>query len=536
MKYHDIRYPLRYSLIGVALACLLTATIFACPFCGPVLQTLSEELAKADATVIATLLKAAPTADLNDPSAASANGAYLGAIFKVQKVLKGEGRVNVGDEIEVVYFGGDPVDKQFLINSLGVDKLDWTTPLPLSPRGVEYIEKLPSLPASGKERLKFFMGHLEDPDPLLAQDGYDEFARAPYQDLIDLKDDLDREQLVVWINDPKVGPTHRRLYLTMLGVSGTAEDAAMLESLLKYDYESMRPGIATLIATMGVGGSSLGVPLVNELAHADVRSKQQCLDALIAAYLKLTGPDGLTLIEERFLDNPHAEYTQLYSTIMALRFHGEESSEIPRERLVKSLRLLLNNTEIADQVIPDLTRWEDWEIMDQLVGQFKASDDDGWIRQPVLAYLLTAAEQPGDVGAKATAAVEELEAIDPVGVKRARSYLSFGLMARGGSSLAPPEGDKVESSKAGVPGSDPLAESDSEEPFIPDIEESLDPETSMPVEELAETGDATSKSPLAAAAEPPAPSRTMIIAVPLAIGLLLVGLFGIMLRGGHTTS
>src|SRR5690606_10510978 len=124
------------------------------------------------------------------------------------------------------------------------------------------------------------------------------------------------------------------------------------------------------------------------------------------------------------------------STIMALRFHGEESFEIPKERLVQSLRLLLDNDEIADQVIPDLTRWEDWEIMDRLVEKFKASDEDGWIRQPVVSYLLTAAEQGGEIGDKANAAVEELEQIDPEGVKRARSYLSWGLIPGAGSTSA----------------------------------------------------------------------------------------------------
>ncbi len=533
MKLHKLTKKVLFLLVSVVLVCKLTAPTSACPFCNATSQTLSEELAAADATVIATLEKAAPTGDLNDPSAGDAGNAYTGAIFKVQKVLKGEGRVEVGDEIEVVYFGGDAKDKQFLINSLGGDKLDWATPLPLSPRAVDYVQQLSSLPAGGKERLKFFMGHLEDPDPLLAQDGYDEFARAPYQDLIDLKDDLDREQLVVWINDPQVGPTHRRLYLTMLGVCGKIDDVAMLESLLKYDYESMRTGIATLIASMSLGGSSVGVPLVNELVHADVRAKQQCLDALIAAYLKLKGPDGLELIEERFLNNPKAEYTQLYSTIMALRFHGEESHEIPRERLVKSLRLLLDNSEIADQVIPDLTRWEDWEIMDRLIQMFKQSEEDGWIRQPVLAYLLTAAEQPGDVGAKATEAVEQLEEMDPTAVKRARSYLSFGLMARGAASPGSAERDEKVTADSG---GDVLADSESVEVEIPEIDEEIDPQTGLPIEQLAETAPPESTGPLDVDEESLAPSRTMIIAVPLVVGVLLIGLFGIMLRGGHSTS
>ena len=421
-----------------SLACWLllsgSSAGWACPFCTTPQQTLSEEMAASDAAVIAVLEEAIKPPTQEDPFEEDETGPYKGAKFKIVEVIRGD--FKPGDIIETVYFGEDAADKQFLIQGMLGDQLDWGTPLPMSPRGVEYAKQLPQVPKSGPDRLRFFMNYLEDSDPLLAQDGYDEFARAPYEDLINIKDSLDRQQLVEWITDSQVGPTRRRLYLTMLGVCGTQEDVGMLEELLTYNYESMKPGLAAMIGLMDLGGSAIGAPLVDELVHADVRVKQQCLDALIAAYLKLKGPDGLALVEERFLKNPQAEYTQQYSAIMALRFHGEESSEIPRERLVESLRLLLDNEEIADQVIPDLTRWEDWEIMDRLVEKFKASDKDGWIRQPVVSYLLTAAEQPGAVGEKANAAVAELEEIDPEGVKRARSYLSFGMMPSGGGRRA----------------------------------------------------------------------------------------------------
>ena len=36
--------------------------------------------------------------------------------------------------------------------------------------------------------------------------------------------------------------------------------------------------------------------------------------------LTLGGPDGLELIEERFLKNPDTEFTYVYSTIMSLRW------------------------------------------------------------------------------------------------------------------------------------------------------------------------------------------------------------------------
>lgn len=507
-------------LTAVVAAMMLANTIWACPFCDPTQATLSEELSAADASVIAVLetpIKSASSGDTapeNDPFEEGDSGPYAGAKFKVVEVIRGD--LKPGDIIEAIYFGEEAKDKQFLINGVQGDLLDWGSPLPLTPEAAAYVQLLPKLPADGPDRLLFFTGYLENPDPLLAQDAYDEFARAPYQDLIDIKDSLDRPQIVEWILDSQIGPTRRRLYLTMLGVCGTPEDVATLESLLEYNYDALQPGLATMINLMGVTGSAIGVPVVDELVRADVRSKQQCLDALIAAYLKLKGPDGLELVEERFLKNPNAEYTQLYSTIMALRFHGEESFEIPKERLVQSLRLLLDNDEIADQVIPDLTRWEDWEIMDRLVEKFKASDEDGWIRQPVVSYLLTAAEQGGEIGEKANAAVAELEQIDPEGVKRARSYLSWGLIPGAGSASAAKKesgGVAENESRAARAAAESKAQVSAETSAAP----------STPSEQKL-----NNRATLAA------PSRTTIIVVPVIVGLALMGVYSLMLRGGQS--
>ena len=85
-------------------------------------------------------------------------------------------------------------------------------------------------------------------------------------------------------------------------------------------------------------------------------------------------------------------------TIMALRFHGEEGDAVPKERLLASMRLLLDNPEFADQVIPDLARWEDWSVLDRLIEMYKQGDEKSYIRQPVVTYLTVASEQPGEVG------------------------------------------------------------------------------------------------------------------------------------------
>ena len=45
------------------------------------------------------------------------------------------------------------------------------------------------------------------------------------------------------------------------------------------------------------------------------------------------------------------------------------------------MRLLLDNPDFADQVIPDLARWEDWSVMDRLVEMFKAGDEKSYVRR-----------------------------------------------------------------------------------------------------------------------------------------------------------
>ena len=306
-----------------------------------------------------------------------------------------------------------------MISGIAAKRIDWTTPLPLSERGIEYIKTLRTLPEEGAERLAHFLNYLEDEDPLLAQDAYDEFGRAPYDVVAAVGDQIDRPKLLGWIEDSQVGPTRRRLYLTMLGICGKAEDIAFLESLIRYDYQQMKPGLAASLAIMAQTGPALGATVLNEMVHADVRRKQQCLDALVAAYLKLKGPEGLPLIEQQFLANPAVEYTHVYAAVMALRFHGEETDSLPRERLLQSVRLVLDNSDIADQVIPDLARWKTGPCS---IGSSRCSKTPrkmARVRQPVVAYLLAASEQSPEkspkVSQRAKTALDELEKIDPQG-------------------------------------------------------------------------------------------------------------------------
>jgi hypothetical protein len=217
----------------------------------------------------------------------------------------------------------------------------------------------------------------------LARDAYDEFAITPYEEVKQIKSLMNREQLLEWIQDDSLSPDRKRLYLTLLGICGKEEDTDILEARMRSEDGEKKAG----------------------------------LDAMIACYLTLKGDDGLALVEELFLKNKNSPYADTYSAIMALRFHGTEGGVLDRKNIVTSMHHILERPELADLVIPDLARWEDWTPMDRLVQLFKeANEESSWVRVPVINYL-RACPLP-----EAAKKLEELEKIDPKAVQRAKTF------------------------------------------------------------------------------------------------------------------
>jgi len=217
----------------------------------------------------------------------------------------------------------------------------------------------------------------------------------------------------------------------MLGACGTKADAER---------------IAAILAGQGPAAG-----------QAEVRGG---LDALIACYVALRGAEAVDLVDELFLARGgrggEIPFTETYAAVMALRFLGEESDLVPRERVLASLRLLLDEPKLADLVIADLARWQDWSVVDRLVGIFKdAKADNIFVREPIVNYL-RACPLP-----EAAAAIEELRALDPEAVRRAATLAGLAGIAAGGppeppadsplaTTLEPVEGD--EDPTAGQPG------------------------------------------------------------------------------------
>ena len=342
----------------------------------------------------------------------------------------------------------------------------------------------------------------------------------------------------------------------------------MLEAMLEADARVLVPATEALIAAGAAAGGPLSGPLTVESVRRDERRRKLGLDAMIGCYLKLKGGDGLDLIDRRFLADPDADQTHVYSALMALRFLAEEGDIVPHERLLASARLLLNNELFADQVIPDLARWEDWSLIERLGEMFELAEDgtpSEYVRDPIVTYLDVASEQSGEVGDQATALIAKLEATDPETFRRARSLQAFGFLGSARREKRDPpaedaaeleamaeESDALDSelvdsdlSDDGANGSDAFPDPSTFGVAANEPDEATDGAIADPGEaapSTAPTGPAAPTGPteqvaakpvIPAGAEPlTPPSRLVLLGVPVVAAAACFGLFWLILRGG----
>jgi hypothetical protein len=487
----------------------LQDVLHACPFCATVSKTFSEEIDTIDAAVLARLdlIEAkVPENQVADPNAEPIN--Y--GTFTITHVLKGEAVLGELKRMNIPYFSQDPVGSTFYVTGTDPPEFNWGTPLPASPRLVSYLMELPKLPKEGPNRLAFFQEYFEDPEPAMANDAYDEFARSSYTAIRALKDRMQREKLIAWLGNPDLAVSRKRLYLTLLGVCGRPED----------------------------------VPLVEALVKSTVRDTKTALDAAIGSYLVLKGPDALPLVEDLFLKNKQAEYTDTYACIQAIRVVGEESDVIPRPRLAEALRCMLDRPDLADLVIADLARWEDWSAAERIATLFReATDATSFIQIPAIQYMM-ACPLP-----EAKTYLEEMARLDPEKVKRAKLSLPFSLRPQVAGASAQPSGD---ASAAAPPVSSPTdapPPSPAEGQSAPPIDSASGSET--PAEPAGEPGDipstpAPAPADAVASSQPPPNSPPLaiapengstgwppylVVAIPLMIGVGLYAAMYFVLRG-----
>ncbi len=405
-----------FGLLTVAIASVgvfaAATPASACPFCGAVQSTLSQDIKNSDVAVVGRLVALPVRAPVRE---GELDVSTPMATFEVVEVLKGKETLGAVTKIQAPFFDDKPLGGEYLVQGAQPPALIWGPPRSLTTRSHKYLVDLIKLPDNSPERLVFLMDFLGDREELLSSDSYDEFALAPYAALKAIKDKMPHDKIVKRIQDLDTTPSHRRLYLTMLGVCGGPQDVPMLESLLRRSNEpKLKAG----------------------------------LDATVACYLVLRGEAGLPLIEDLFLKNNTDEFTDIYSVVMALRVLGQEKGLIPQDKIVATMRLVLDHPRVADQAIPDLARWNDWTVMDRLVELFKSKDQDvvSFVRVPVINYL-RACPLP-----KAKQYIEELRKLDPKSVQQSETLYPTDLGGGDPGGQPPAAATRATATQAGLIG------------------------------------------------------------------------------------
>jgi hypothetical protein len=355
------------SVVGLLLGS--SSAALSCPFCSAPSLTKSEEVAQSDAVVLVQWVEGKKTKG-QEPG---------NTTYEITQVVKGPGAsLKKGKRVTLTRYRTAKKGDLFLLMGTQTAGIEWGSPLEVTETSFNYIAQSPSPEDSSQKRLAYFLKFLEFSDQLVSNDAYAEFANAPYKDITTLADVMPRNKIRKWITNPDTPATRLGLYGLMLGLCGKPEDAELMEEKITKPTDDFRLGI----------------------------------DGIMFGYLLLTGAEGLDLIDLFKLESAYVlnenrkpvldkdgnkkplPFSETYSAMQALRSmwtYGE--GRIDKERLRQSMRILLDRPELADLVIANLARWEDWSIQDKLMDLYGVKEYNiPSIKRAIVRYMLVSSK------------------------------------------------------------------------------------------------------------------------------------------------
>ncbi len=379
------------KLVLVVIGVLSAASFaIACDFCGPAQSPLGEKLAKSDVVVLAKWVSAIPAKGASQGSTKFVLVEQLGGKKKELKFAAGyeikfprESRANPNERCVLFGFDRD-------------EELTWETPQPVTDAAIAYLREAPPFDQPIRERLVYFLKHLESPDPLISMDVFAEFGCAPSKDVIAIAPHFDRTRLREIVASDKTSSARLGLYGMMLGLCGDKSAARLLRERLDRPQKDQY--------LLGLDGMTFG-------------------------YLLLAGSAGLDELDKIKLNGDEKNFNHCNATMSALRVMWTDGQDrIPRERLKQSMRRLLDHPQLADLAIADLARWHDWTVMDRLMEMHASvGKTDKHIRVAIVHYMFTAAggESKRTGVGKSQKKVEQIKAEKPAAVTaQAKAHLA----------------------------------------------------------------------------------------------------------------
>lgn len=339
----------------------------ACPFCGVVGESLAMRRDAADVVAIGTAQGAA----------APGRDGFLIQPFTIAQVLRGDAPADARARVD-----GPVIGTALLFGTSAKDETRWVT-IAANEAVLGYAVAAPatSLPAS--ERLHWFAGRLEHPEPAIAIDAFTEFGLAPFEAVRAAADAFDPGSLATWVAEPGIDARRRGFYGLAAGI--VAADSGN-EVVRRQLCDALHAAIAAPADDFRAG-----------------------YDGLLAGLLVAEGTAALDAFAEAGLFDGSARPVDQRHLLAALRFAGESlGDELPRERVAEATARLLASSAVAADAAIDCARYGFWEAVDAVAGLWETlGRDDPLVRRAVAGYL-AACPLPA-----ASAHLERLRATDP---------------------------------------------------------------------------------------------------------------------------
>lgn len=375
----------RLPITGLVVVVLMAASARACPFCGVVATPLAE---RRDRAVVAAV---------GEPAGeARASGGTTTQDFTILSVIRrsagapaaGTTVEDVVEDVVEAVVPGPIAGTALLFAEPAAGKPRWSAIAADEPL-IGHVAAAPATDRPAAERLAWFAGRLEHPDPAVAADAFAEFGVAAFADVVAAARALDPARLAAWVEEPGVDQRRRGLYGLALGIAARGTD----------DPGVRRDCVAVLVRATEAPGD-------------DFRAGY---DGLLGGLLVADGPRALDRIAALGLTGPRARPIDQRHLLSALRFaHENLADTIPPERIAATTADLLASPVVAADAAVDLARYRSWDRVDDVARLWTTlGGDDPLVRRAVAGYL-TACPRPA-----AKAHLERLSREDPLRLRQA---------------------------------------------------------------------------------------------------------------------
>lgn len=324
---------LRCLVPAVAALLAVAAPAPACPFCGPMGQTLTGEVPVADFILYGTLKN--PQRDPNDPGAINKGTTemVIDMVIKPHELVKDKKTLTIPR-----YVLADGKDSKMLI----FFKVENGQIDPYRGEVFAADSKLPEYMKGAIEvrekdiatRLKYFFNYLEDPDITISSDAYSEFGYAEYKDVHAIAPKLPAETILKWLKDPNTRGSRLGLYGLIVGHCGKPEHAKALRELLDDKDRAFASGF----------------------------------DGMVAGYILLDPKAGWDYLL-KVIKSPDADFPIRYAALKTVRFFWEFRPDvIPNEKVLEAMKLLMDIPDVADMPMEDVRKWKVWGLTPVVLG------------------------------------------------------------------------------------------------------------------------------------------------------------------------